>query len=91
VSRRARIVPGPGCGWPDRECKEPDSAHGTRSGERRSWGYHDVQCQVPNSRPGPYLDGYPECGFIDGHAEGHDYRRHAAEKASPEPELEAGQ
>ena len=48
----AKIVPGPRCGWPDRECKAPDSAHGTGAGQRRPWTYHDVQCQVPNPRPG---------------------------------------
>ena len=29
-----RILPGPRCGWPDRECKAPDSAHGSGGGER---------------------------------------------------------
>ena len=67
------------CGWPDRECKAPDSAHGSGGGERRAWTYHDVQCPVPNPQPGPQLDGYPECGRTDGHAGGHDYVRHAAE------------
>jgi len=42
------------------------------------WGYHDVQCQVPNPRPGPHLDSYPECSLIDRHSGDHDYRRHAA-------------
>ncbi len=87
-SRPARILPGPRCGWPGRECKAADSAHGSRPGERRPWGYHDIQCQIPNPEPGPHLDGYPECGFIDGHADDHDYRRHAAEPAR-EPEAEA--
>lgn len=105
MSRRSRppqILAGPRCGWPDRECKAPDSAHGSGGGQRRPWTYHDVQCQVPNPDPGPHLDGYPECGLIDGHAGGHDYVRHAAEgylpaaaaarepEPEPEPELEAG-
>jgi len=84
--RAAQILPGPRCGWPDRECKAPDAAHGASAGQRLPWGYHDVQCQAPNPRPGPHLDGYPECGFTDGHGGDHDYRRHAAE---PEPEAEA--
>lgn len=58
---------------------EPDSTHGFGAGERRPWTYHDVQCQVPNPQPGPHLDGYPECGLTNGHADGHDYVRHAAE------------
>ena len=29
------------------------------------------QCQVPNPRPGPHLDGYPECGWIDQHTGDH--------------------
>ncbi len=85
----ARILPGPRCGWPGRECKTADTAHGSRPGDRRPWGYHDVQCQVPNPEPGPHLDGYPECGFVDGHGGCHDYRRHAAEPER-EPEIEAG-
>ena len=99
VSRRSRppqILPGPRCGWPDRECKAPDSAHGTGAGGRRPWTYHDVQCQAPNPSPGPHLDGYPECGLVDGHAGGHDYVRHAAEgflapavAEAREPEIEA--
>jgi hypothetical protein len=48
---------------------------------------------VPNPRPGPDLDGYPECGWINRHAGDHDYRRHAAEgfirPREPEPEPEA--
>jgi hypothetical protein len=93
--RPAQILPGPRCGWPDRECKAPDSAHGSGAGQRRAWTYHDVQCQVPNPQPGPHLDGYPECGFTDSHAGGHDYVRHAAEgflraAEAPEPEIEVG-
>jgi hypothetical protein len=93
--RRPQIIPGPRCGWPDRECKAPDSAHGSGGGGRRAWTYHDAQCQVPNPRPGPHLDGYPECGLVDDHAGGHDYVRHAAEGflrplEAPEPEIEAG-
>jgi len=97
VTRRTRppqILPGPRCGWPDRERKAPDSAHGSGAGERRPWMYHDKQCQIPNPQPGPHLDGYPECGFIDGHDGGHDSVRHAAEgflrpAEAPEPEIEA--
>jgi hypothetical protein len=95
-SRPARIVPAPRCGWPDQECKAPETAHGTGARERRLWTYHDVQCQVPNPRPGPQLDGYPECGLVDGHPGGHDYVRHAAEgflapavAEAGEPEIEA--
>jgi hypothetical protein len=96
-TRRPQIIPGPRCGWPDRECKAPDSAHGSGAGERRSWTFHDVQCQIPNPQPGPHLDGYPECSFTDGHDGGHDYIRHAAEgflapatAEAREPEIEAG-
>ena len=74
-TRSPQILSGPRCGWPDRECKAPDSAHGTGGGQRRPWTYHDVQCQVPNPRPGLHLDGYPECGLVGGH----DYVRRAAE------------
>jgi hypothetical protein len=95
--RRPQIIPGPRCGWPDRECKAPGSAHGSGGGERRAWTYHDAQCQVPNPQPGPHLDGYPECSFIDGHDGGHDYVRHVAEgflapavTEAREPEIEAG-
>lgn len=77
--RPAQIKPDPRCGWPGRDCKEPDSAHGAGAGTRRSWTYHDVQCQVPNPRPGPHLDGYPECSLVDGHSGDCDYVRHAAE------------
>jgi len=93
--RPAHIISGRRCGWPDRECKAPDSAHGSGGGERRPWTYHDVQCQVPNPLPGPQLDGYPECGLVDSHGGDHDYVRHAAEgflapaAAEPQPEIEA--
>jgi len=94
--RRARILPGPRCGGPG-DCHVKGIAHTPEPGTRRAWTYHDVQCQVPNPRPGPHLDGYPECGLIDLHAGGHDYVRHAAEgflrareAAQDEPELEAG-
>jgi hypothetical protein len=100
MSGPALILAAPRCGWPDRECKAPSTVHGASAGGRLPWGYHDVQCQVPNPHPvadpdpaGPvqcrlpgYPDGYPACSLIDGHAGGHDYRRHAAE---PEPEAEA--
>jgi hypothetical protein len=95
-ARAARILSGPRCGWPDRECKAPATAHGSGAGERRPWTYHDVQCQVPNPRPGPHLDGYPECGLIGLHVGSHDYVRRAAEgflrpreAAREEPEPEA--
>ena len=95
-SRRPQIIPGPRCGWPDRECKAPDSAHGTGQAERRTWTYHDVQCQALNPEPGPHLDGYPECSLIDGHGGDHDYVRHVAEgflapavAEALEPEAEA--
>jgi hypothetical protein len=72
---------------------EPE-ADSPEPGTRRIWTYHDVQCQVPNPRPGPDLDGYPECGWINQHAGDHDYRRHAAEgfirPREPELEPEAG-
>lgn len=77
-ARRAQIHPGPRCGWPD-ECHVKGIDHAPETGTRRSWTFHDVQCQVPNPRPGPHLDGYPECGLIDLHAGEHDYVRHAAE------------
>ena len=54
-----------------------------------------MQCPVPNPLPGPQLDGYPECGLVDGHPGDHDYVRHAAEgylapsvAEAPEPEPE---
>jgi hypothetical protein len=94
VMRRAQILPGPRCGGPG-ECRVKGIDHTPESGTRRTWGYHDVQCQVPNPRPGPHLDGYPECGLIDQHGGDHHYRRHAAEgflaprapEAEPEPEI----
>ena len=108
MTRPARILPGPRCGWsPDPElstCRPGPKAHidhVPEPGERRAWGYHDVQCQVPNPRPGPHLDGYPECGLTGQHAGDHDYVRHAAEgflapgvreaaceEPEPEPEIE---
>jgi hypothetical protein len=95
-TRPARILPRPRCGWPDRECQAPSAAHDSRPGERRAWGYHDVQCQTPNPVPGLRLAGYPECGLVDGHDGGHDYVRHAAEgflpataAEDPEPGIEA--
>ena len=91
MTRRARIVTGPRCGWspdPDLSTCHPGPKanidHSPEPGGRRIWGYHDVQCQVPNPRPGPHLDGYPECGLADGHEPPHDYRRHAAPRAEPE-------
>jgi hypothetical protein len=96
VTRRARILPAARCGWPD-GCSVKSVDHAPGSGIRRAWGFHDVQCQVPNPRPGAHLDGYPECGLADGHAGGHDYVRHAAEgflapaaAEAREPEIEAG-
>jgi hypothetical protein len=78
--RSAQINPSPRCGWPDR-CDIKSIDHTPASGTRRVWTFHDVQCQIPNPRPGDHLDGYPECGLIDDHAGDCDYRRHAAEKA----------
>lgn len=94
MGRPAKILPGRRCGWPDGTCKLPDGAHADHSGSRLQWGFHEIQCPRPNPRPGPHLDGYPECGLVAGHAGDHDYRRHAAEAAQahadPERELEAG-
>ncbi len=96
MTRRPRILPGPRCGGPG-TCTVKGVDHAQEPGGRRMWTFHDVQCQVPNPRPGPHLDGYPECGLIDLHAGGHDYARHAAEgflrarepaRAKPEPEAE---
>jgi len=96
VSRRwraAQIRPGPRCGWPD-ECHVKGIDHSPGPGTRRSRTFHDVQCQVPNPRPGPHPDGYPECALTDQHAGEHDYVRHAAEgslraRAATPAELEA--
>jgi hypothetical protein len=94
--RRARILPGPRCGWPE-NCRAKGIDHDPEAGTRRTWGYHDVQCQTANPRPGPHLAGYPECGLTEGHAGDHDYVRHAAEgflqvreasQDEPEPEAE---
>jgi hypothetical protein len=88
--RRAKILPAPRCGGPG-ECPATKIDHAPEPGTRRMWTAHDVQCQVPNPRPGPHLDGYPECAFIDQHAGDHDYVRHAAEgflrPREPEAEL----
>jgi hypothetical protein len=96
VTRSSRIQPGPRCGGPG-ECHVKGAVHAPEPGTRRMWTFHDVQCQVPNPRPGPHLDGYPECGLIDLHEGGCDYRRHAAEgylrpreADRPGPEPEAG-
>jgi hypothetical protein len=86
VTRRARILPAARCGGP--EACSVKGVHSSAPGERRIWTAHDVQCQVPNPRPGPHLDGYPECGQIDGHAGDHDYVRHAAEAEASGPEME---
>ena len=88
MTRRARIAPGPRCGWPD-GCTARKIDHAPEPGTRRAWGYHDTQCQVPNPEPGPQLDGYPECGLVSEHSGDHDYVRHAAETRRPEPEIEA--
>ena len=96
MTRRAEILPGPRCGGPD-VCGGKTTDHSPEPGTRRIWTSHDVQCQVANPRPGPHLDGYPECGLIDLHAGDHDYARHAAEGFlrprevdRAEPEIEAG-
>ena len=91
--RRPAIQPGPRCGGPG-ECHAKGADHSPEPGTRRMWTFHDRQCQVPNPRPGPHLDGYPECGLIDLHEGECDYRRHAAEgflrprEAEPEREAE---
>ena len=74
------IRPDRRCGWPE-TCKEPGHDYEpTAAQRRRPWGYHDIQCQKPNPRPGPHLDGYPACYFMDGHEGPCDYVRHAMEK-----------
>jgi hypothetical protein len=97
MTRRARILPGPRCGGLG-SCAVKSIDHSPEPGTRRIWTVHDVQYQEPNTRPGPHLDGYPECGLIDLHAGDHDYARHAAEgflrprdAARNEPEPEIGQ
>ncbi len=94
--RAARIQPGPRCGGPGTYTVK-GIGHSPEPGPRRIWTYHDVPCQVPDPRPGPHQDGYPECGQTGLHAGDHDYRRHAAggflrvrEAAREEPEPEAG-
>jgi len=87
MSRPARILPGPRCGGP--ETCTVKNVHAAEPGERRIWTFHDTQCQVPNPRLGPQLDGYPECGLVDLHAGDHDYVRHAATAQADEPEAEA--
>jgi hypothetical protein len=96
VTLRARIRSGPRCGWPE-ECPVKGIDRNPEPGTRRTWTYRDIQCQVPGPRPGPHLDGYPECGLIGLHGGGHDYVRLAAEgflapraveAAREEPEIE---
>jgi hypothetical protein len=93
VTRPAQIQPGPRCGGPE-NCHVKGIDHLFEPGTRRMWTFHDVQCQVPNPRPGPHLDGYPECSLVDLHSGECDYVRHAAEgylqPREPEPEPEAG-
>jgi hypothetical protein len=69
-TRSPAIVPGPRCGWPGPRCAQPDDWHGQGSGERRSWGFHDVQCQRPSTDIGQS----PECSLIINHAPPCDYR-----------------
>lgn len=76
--RPADINPDRRCGWPV-DCKLPDAAHPDLTGTWQPWGWHEVQCPRLNPRPGPHLDGYPECSMIDGHEGDCDYIRHAAE------------
>ena len=87
-----QILTGPRCGWPDRARRSTDQRARPRNRDAPDpWTYHDMQCQVPNPQPGPQLDGYPECGQIDGHAGDHDYVRHAAEGFLPAAAAEAGE
>lgn len=74
--RPAKINPARRCGYPER-CDTKGIDHYTAP-ERRPWGYHDIQCQTPNPRPGSHLDGYPECGLVQDHDGDCDYRRHIA-------------
>jgi hypothetical protein len=55
-----------------------------------TWEEFLARMAEPNPQAGPHLDGYPECGLIDLHAGGHDYRRQAAAAVLKEPEPEAG-
>jgi hypothetical protein len=77
--RPAKILPGPRCGGPGGGGTAKGIDHAPAPGTRRVWGFHDVQCQVPNPGPGPHLDGYPECALVDRHDGPHDYWRHAAD------------
>lgn len=83
----------PRCGYPAVDCGAPASAHNPDPAARYPWGYHTVQCQIPNPHvvidPDPagpvqcalpgYLNGYPVCAITDGHEGDHDYGRHAAQ------------
>jgi hypothetical protein len=59
-------------------------------GARRMRTFHDKQCQMRNPRPGLYLHGYLECGWIDQQTGDHDDRRLSAKTVirSGEPERE---
>ena len=84
MTRRARILPSARCGGPG-TCAVKSIDHNPEPGTRM-WTFRDVQCQIPNPRPGPHPDGYPECALTGLHPGGHDYVRHAAEAEVPEPE-----
>jgi hypothetical protein len=85
MTRHAGILRPARCGGPG-TCAVKSIDHNPEPGTRRMRTFRDVQCQIPDPRPGPHLDRYPECALIDLHAGGHDYVRHAAEADVPEPE-----
>jgi hypothetical protein len=73
-SRRPAYVPGirtdRRCGWPPCKKGAPDDWHTSAPGERRPWGFHDVQCPTQATDP----DLLPDCTLIAGHAPPCDYR-----------------
>jgi hypothetical protein len=69
------VQAGPRCGWPDR-CTAPDSWHAPRPGERRSWGYHDVQCPVLGTDPRLH----PDCSLTADHSGLCEYSRRRSEE-----------
>jgi hypothetical protein len=58
------------CGWPPCKKNAPDEWHTTLPGERRPWGFHDVQCPIQSADP----DLLPDCTLIKDHAGPCDYR-----------------
>jgi hypothetical protein len=62
----SQIIPGLRCAWPDRCGVKVD--HDPSAGDRRSWSFHDVQCQIPNPRPvhGPDPAGPLRCSTRPG-------------------------